>query len=75
MDNYPLNIKRQENNIEGMSTRADLIGRPIEIGKSALTQKTSLSDSIHLWNRAPKNCLLNIKQVFLLYQPGNLVRL
>ena len=55
VDNYPLNIKRQENNIEGMSTRADLIGRPIEIGKSALTQKTSVSDSIHLWNRAPKN--------------------
>ena len=37
----------------GMSTRADSAGRPVEIGKTTLTQKTSVSDSIHLWNRAP----------------------
>ena len=50
---YPLTIKKQENNEMGMSTRADSAGRPVEIGKTTLTQKTSVSDSIHLWNRAP----------------------
>ena len=38
-----------------MSTRADQAGRPIEIGKSALTQKTCVSDAIYLWNRALKD--------------------
>ena len=55
VDDYPLIIKRQVNNDEGMSTRADQAGRPIEIGKSALTQKTCVSDAIYLWNRAPKD--------------------
>ena len=55
VDNYPLSIKRQEINAEGMSTRADQAGRPIEIGKTALTQKTIVSDGIYLWNRAPNN--------------------
>ena len=64
VDDYPLIIKRQENNTEGMSTRADLSGRPIEIGKTALTQRTSVSDSIHLWNRAPNN----VKDSKTLYQ-------
>ena len=54
VDDYPLSLKRQENNSLSTSTRADLAGRPIEIGKTTLTQKTSVSDSIHLWNRAPK---------------------
>ena len=53
VDDYPLLIKRQETKIESMSTRADLTERPIEIGKSALTQRTSISDAIRLWNRAP----------------------
>ena len=64
VDDYPLIIKRQENNTEGMSTRADSSGRPIEIGKTALTQRTSVSDSIHLWNRAPNN----VKDSKTLYQ-------
>ena len=34
VDNYPLSIKRQEINAEGVSTRADQAGRPIEIGKN-----------------------------------------
>ena len=55
VDNYPLSIKRQEIIAEGMSTRADQAGRPIEIGKTALTQKTIVSDAIYLWNRAPHN--------------------
>ena len=42
LDKYPLEIKRQENNEGGVNTRADLAGRPIEIGKSILTQKTSV---------------------------------
>ena len=52
---YPLIIKRQENSKEGMSTRADLVGRPTAVGKSALTQRSCVSDSIQLWNKAPKN--------------------
>ena len=52
---YQLTIKKEEKSETGMSTRAGCIGRPIEIGKTALTQKTCVSDSIHLWNRAPKN--------------------
>ena len=39
VDNYPLMLKQQENNTEGMSTRADTSRRPIEIGRTALTQK------------------------------------
>ena len=54
-DNYPLTIKRQESNPNGMSTRSDSEGRPIEIGKTILVQKTSVSDAIHLWNSSPKN--------------------
>ena len=38
-----------------MSTRADCVRRPIEIGKTALVQKTCVSDLIHIWNRAPKS--------------------
>ena len=55
VDNYPLKIKSQYHNEEGINTRADMAGRPIEIGKSVLTQKTSVSDAIHLWNKAPIN--------------------
>ena len=52
---YPLIIKRQENSKEGMSTRADLVGQPIAVGKSALTQGSCVGDYIQLWNKAPKN--------------------
>ena len=55
VEEYPLVIKRQENNCEAMTTRADVAGRPIEIGVTALTQKTCVSDAIHLWNRSPKS--------------------
>ena len=57
MDDYPLNLKQQENNTEGMSTRADTSRRPIEIGRTALTQKTSVSASIYLWNWASKSII------------------
>jgi hypothetical protein len=51
--NYPLTIKRQEASGRGVSTRADQSGRLVEIGKSVITQKTSVSDAIRLWNKAP----------------------
>jgi hypothetical protein len=47
-------VDRQEVNKNGMSTRGDLACRPKEIGKTILTQKTCVSDAIHLWNQAPK---------------------
>ena len=47
-------IKRQETNSDAMSTRADLACRPMEIGFSVLSQKTCVSDAIHLWNKSPK---------------------
>ena len=69
-DNYPLTVNRQENNANGMSTRADSVGRPIEIGKTILTQKTSVSDAIHLWNRSPKN----VTESLSLYQAKKEIR-
>ena len=53
MDDYPLVINRQELNREGVSTRADLTSRPIELGKTVLTQRSSVSDAIHIWNKSP----------------------
>ena len=50
---YPLEINHQATNESRVSTRADTINKPIEIGKSTLTQKTCISDAIRLWNRAP----------------------
>ena len=64
VDDYPLSIKRQEEKAENMTTRADLVNRPIEIGKTVLTQKTSVSDSIRLWNKAPNK----VKECLSLYQ-------
>ena len=55
VDNYPLTIKRQEVTTNGTTTRGGSVGRPIEIGKTNLTHKTCVSDSIHLWNKAPKS--------------------
>ena len=54
VDNYPLNITRQEIKAGEPTTRAATAGRPKEIGKSILTQKTCISDAIRLWNLAPK---------------------
>ena len=52
VDNYPLTIKTQESRDGVTATRADRAGRPIEIGKSILTQNTCVSDAIHTWNKA-----------------------
>ena len=53
VDNYPLKIEQQTRNDERASTRADTIGRPVEIGRTNLTQRSCISDAIRLWNIAP----------------------
>ena len=51
---YPLSIQLQTDDHRGVSTRADCKGRPCEIGRTNLTQKTCISDAIKLWNLAPE---------------------
>ena len=53
VEKYPLQINRQHQQLVGTSTRADMSNRPIEIGKSALSHKTCVSDAIRIWNLAP----------------------
>ena len=55
LDDYPLKIERQSTQSNGVSTRADSRGKPIGIGKSLITQRSSVSDAIHLWNLAPES--------------------
>ena len=55
VDDYPLKIERQSTQSNGVSTRADSRGKPIGIGKSLITQRSSVSDAIHLWNLAPES--------------------
>ena len=52
---YPLKVDKQMSHESRVSTRADTTGKPIEVGKSALVQKTCVSDAIRLWNLAPEN--------------------
>ena len=53
VEEYPLKIVTQSIAHENRVTRADTSCRPCEIGKTDLVQKTSVSNSVHLWNRAP----------------------
>ena len=53
VDDYPLQIKQQISESTRVNTRADKIGKPIEIGRSNVTQKTCVSDAIRLWNMTP----------------------
>ena len=55
MEDYPLVIKQQKVPVIGVSTRAAEKGKPIEIGKTSVTQNSSISDSIRIWNLAPDN--------------------
>ena len=55
IDNYPLKVKRQKDNDTGVNTRGNNVERPMEIGKTPIVQKTSISDSIRLWNKSPKS--------------------
>ena len=52
---YPLQIKQQSAYKQHVTTRADNKERPIEIGKTSLTQRTCISDAIRLWNKAPES--------------------
>ena len=52
---YPLQISQQSTNNQRVNTRADNNERPVEIGKSTLTQKTCISDAIRVWNKAPES--------------------
>ena len=67
---YPLSIELQTLNSMGVSTRAAVKGRPIEVGLSTLTQKTCVSDAIKLWNVAP----LTITGSLSLYQAKKEIR-
>ena len=42
LEDYPLQIDRQENNSKNINTRANLNRRPIQIGKTALAQKKTV---------------------------------
>ena len=53
VEDYPLKVEQQQNNNQKVNTRADIKERPVEIGMSSMTQKTFVSDAIHLWNLAP----------------------
>ena len=54
MEDYPLKLELQKNNNQKVNTRADIKERPVEIGMTIMTQKTCVSDAIHLWNLAPE---------------------
>ena len=64
VDDYPLQVKQQEVPVSGMTTRAAEKGRPIEIGKSNLTQNSCVSDAIRIWNLAPAT-VTNAKSLYL----------
>ena len=51
----PLKIELQSAPVVGVTTRASKKGRPIDIGCTNNTQKSSISDSIRIWNEAPSN--------------------
>ena len=70
IDNYPLKIKKQTVNEEGVSTRASKTGRPIEIGRSNFTRNTSTCDAIRIWNLAPAS----ITEANSLYQAKNAIK-
>ena len=52
---YPLKIALQSIPDVGTSTRAAVMGKPINIGKSTTTRNSCVSDSIRIWNLAPKS--------------------
>ena len=67
LEDYPLKVEQQSCDVDRVSTRADTTGRPVEMGRSNLTQKTCISDAIRLWNQAPEKIInsRNIAQVKL----------
>ena len=55
VEDYPLKVEKQTSNKSRVSTRADILEKPIEIGKTVVVQKTCVSDAIRLWNLAPNH--------------------
>ena len=53
VDDYPLKVQRQSRDDSRVSTRADSVKKPVEIGKTPVVQKTCVSDAIRIWNMAP----------------------
>ena len=47
-----MKINQQSSNTTRVSKKADTKGKPIEIGKSCLAQKSCVIDAICLWNMA-----------------------
>ena len=58
IEDYPLKIDQQGVNEAGVSTRRDCKRRPLEVGKTNLSQQTCISDAIRIWNQAP-DCVTN----------------
>ena len=59
VDKYPLQLKQQNTDHCGATTRADSRNRPCNFGKTNLTHNTSVSDAVRVWNLAPdqiKDC-------------------
>ena len=55
VEGYPLKFAQQSVPDVGIATRAALNRKPIEIGKSTATRNSCVSDSIRIWNLAPKS--------------------
>ena len=70
LDNYPLEIKKQEVSESLVTTRAASNGRLVEIGRSAKTQNSSVSDAIRIWNSAPDS----VTKSKTLYQVKNAIK-
>ena len=70
VENYPLNLTQQSIPSSGVSTRAALKGKPVEIGNSNLTMNTSTSDAIRIWNKAPES----ITEAKSLFQARNAIK-
>ena len=70
LDNYPLEIKKQEISESIAATRAASNGRLREIGRSVKTQNSAVSDAIRIWNLAPDS----ITKSKTLYQAKNAIK-
>ena len=70
MEDYPLQVPLQSVPTQGMSTRAAIKGKPIEIGRSNLTKSTSVSDAVRIWNLAPES----ISGAKSLYQAKSVIK-
>ena len=70
VEDYPLQIKIQRAPETGTTTRASTKGRPMEMGRSSLTQNSSTSDAIRIWNLAP----VSVTECVTLYQAKKAIK-